>query len=108
MPVLRQKSLRITGYLEMLLHKELQGHYRQLTPADPAQRGCQLSILLSVPGGVKKLNLALAKDGVICDVRDPDVIRVAPVPLYTRYVDVYNFVHKLKKALLAAKGTGKL
>merc|ERR1712226_238246 len=99
MPALRSKALKLTGYLEILLAKELGGQYTQLTPTEPSQRGCQLSILMKYPGGVKPINKELANRGVICDVREPDVIRVSPTPLYNRFVDVYKFVHHLKEVL---------
>jgi kynureninase len=68
-----------------------------LTPADPAQRGCQLS--LRVIGGRERgraLFEYLQSVGVLGDWREPDVIRISPVPLYTRYRDVYRFVEEVE------------
>jgi kynureninase len=93
---LRQKSVRLTGYLEWLLHNECGGDVTIITPADPARRGCQLS--LEVRGG-REVYRRLESEGVTCDWREPNVIRVAPVPLYNRYRDIYRFVDILRKAL---------
>jgi kynureninase len=68
-----------------------------VTPADPAQRGSQLSI--QVKSADKKLFDKITEDGVIADWREPDVIRVAPVPTYNSYEDVYNFYTILKSAV---------
>ena len=62
----------------------------------PEYRGCQLTLV--VPKG-KKIHDYLLKKGVICDWRNPDVIRVAPHPLYNSYVEVFNFVKILKDAI---------
>jgi kynureninase len=96
---LREKALRLTGYLEWLLEREVGNLVEILTPKDPRQRGCQLSLRVksSVPGRtvLEKLDAA----GVTCDWREPDVIRVAPVPLYNRYEEVFRFVEILQAAL---------
>jgi kynureninase len=99
MKPLREKSLRLTGYLEWLLQRDLGDAVEILTPADPSRRGCQLSMRVKskVPG--KTVLEKLEASGVTCDWREPDVIRVAPVPLYNRYEDVYRFVEILRKAL---------
>ncbi len=93
---LREKSDRLTGYLEFLLQEKLPDAVEILTPADPAQRGAQLS--LRVQGG-EGIHARLVAEGVVCDWREPDVIRVAPVPLYNRFADVYRFVEILTKAI---------
>ena len=80
---LRKKSEQLTGYLEFLLH----GKCEIMTPKNPQERGCQLSIRAKS----KKVHEALTKAGVICDWREPDCIRVAPVPLYNTFTDVYLF-----------------
>ena len=67
------------------------------TPSNPEERGCQLSI--SFRHDVEVVNKHLAAEGVICDVRKPDVMRVAPAPLYNSFTDVYRFVHILKDIL---------
>jgi kynureninase len=89
MAALRAKSLRLTGYLESLA-LELAGTGLQIvTPTDPAQRGCQLS--LRVAGGAvhaRRAFDALLAHGIIGDWREPDIIRLTPVPLYNSYEDV--------------------
>jgi kynureninase len=99
MEPLREKSLRLTGYLEWLLQREIGDAVEILTPKDPSQRGCQLScrVRSSVPGRTVLERLEVS--GVTCDWREPDVIRVAPVPLYNRYEEVHRFVEILRKAL---------
>jgi kynureninase len=99
MEPLREKSLRLTGYLEWLLAREIGDSVEILTPRDPRQRGCQLSLRVksSVPG--RTVLEKLERAGVTCDWREPDVIRVAPVPLYNQYEEVYRFVEFLRKAL---------
>jgi len=95
LPALRQKSESLTGYLEFLL-RELAGSFVTiLTPASPAERGCQLS--LQVSGNGRLLHQRLQARGVVCDWREPDVIRVAPVPFYNSYLDVYRFVQILQE-----------
>ena len=69
-----------------------------ITPKDPNQRGCKLSIKLN--NSNKSLHKNLRLNNVITDWRDPNVIRCAPVPFYNSYQDVYNFVKILRKLLL--------
>ena len=93
MPALRAKSEHLTGYLEALIRERLEGVLQIVTPADPAQRGCQLS--LRVAGGRERgraLFEFLAANGVIGDWREPDVIRISPAPLYNTHADVLRFV----------------
>jgi kynureninase len=93
MPALRAKSEQLTGYLEQLIRMQLDGVLQIVTPADPAQRGCQLS--LRVVGGRERgraLFETLAADGIIGDWREPDVIRISPAPLYNTHADVLRFV----------------
>jgi kynureninase len=99
MEPLREKSLRLTGYLEWLLAREAGDWVEVLTPKDPRQRGCQLSLRVksSVPG--RTVLEKLERAGVTCDWREPDVIRVAPVPLYNRYEEVFRFVEILRSSL---------
>lgn len=97
MPVLRAKSLKLTAYLESLINKIDDDRIEIITPTDPAQRGCQLSI--RVRGGDRSLHAALTDRGVVSDWREPDVIRVAPVPLYNSFGDVYRFSEVLKECL---------
>ena len=99
MEPLREKSLRLTGYLEWLLQRELAGSVEILTPADPRQRGCQLSFRVKSNRSGRTVLEKLEASGVACDWREPDVIRVAPVPLYNRYEEVHRFVEILRNAL---------
>ncbi|GAC1370457.1 MAG: kynureninase [Hymenobacter sp.] len=88
MPALRRKSEQLTGHLETLIH-ELGLPSSQLeiiTPADPAQRGCQLSLLVHQRG--RELFDFLMGQGIVGDWREPNVIRLAPVPLYNSFEDV--------------------
>ncbi|MCB0679358.1 MAG: kynureninase [Saprospiraceae bacterium] len=96
MPALREKSLLLTGYLEFLLQElnRAQPRYRVITPTDPAARGCQLSILTGSDG--KELFDHLSANGAVCDWREPNVIRVAPVPLYNSFEDVWRLAELLR------------
>lgn len=135
MQALRRKSVLLTGYLEYLIrHFYAEGpahpnkpHIRIITPSDPEQRGCQLSLSFSVH--VRKVFQELEKRGVAvsrttllkshhsflslnelqhcesvvqCDMREPSVLRVAPVPLYNSFRDVHRFVEVLGSALAAS------
>jgi len=99
---LREKSVALTGFLEELL-RPLQPTVQILTPHDRARRGCQLSLRLA--GGEhrgKQVFDALAAHGVVCDWRSPDIIRVAPVPLYNRFEDAWRFARALRDTLQAS------
>ncbi|HVF31017.1 MAG TPA: kynureninase [Pyrinomonadaceae bacterium] len=98
MPALRAKSERLTGYLEFLVGQIDNDGISVITPSDPKQRGCQLSI--RVKDADKKLFETMTTRGVSADWREPDVIRVAPVPLYNSFADVYSFVEILKRCLM--------
>ena len=98
LPALRAKSERLTGYLEALIDADLRDVLQVATPRDPAQRGCQLS--LRVIGGRERgreLFEFLAARGVLGDWREPDVIRIAPVPLYNSFADVLRFARTVKE-----------
>lgn len=92
---LREKSELLTGFLEFLLLDSNIPGLEIITPSDPKQRGCQLSLVFSQDG--KKIFKSLTEQGVIADWREPDVIRVAPVPLYNTFEDVYKFVQIIKE-----------
>ena len=97
---LRAKSVGLTGYLEALLRERLHEHIDVLTPTEPDRRGCQLSLRVRHGTAVgRNLFDALHAQAVICDWREPDVIRVAPVPLYNTFDDVARFVAKLAQLL---------
>ena len=89
---LREKSMSLTAYLEFLLEQHPSRSFSIITPRDPAQRGAQLSLRLHDKGRV--VCDALKERGVICDWREPDILRVAPVPLYNSFSDAYNFVEE--------------
>jgi len=100
MPALREKSLRLTAYLEYLLDTCLAEQVEILTPRDPARRGCQLSIRVSQERlSGRALFEGLNQAGVVCDWREPDVIRLAPTPLYNRFLDVYRCVEILRQLM---------
>jgi kynureninase len=95
MAEIRKKSLNLTRYLEHLLcdpQTESSGKrpFIIITPSNPAERGAQLSIRLQ-PGLLDRVLESLDEDAVIIDERKPDVIRVAPAPLYNTYVEVWRF-----------------
>ncbi len=94
---LTKKSKKLTGYFEFLLKQLGENTIKIITPSNPDERGCQLSI--QVKNADKALHDKLTKAGVISDWREPDVIRCAPVPLYNSYQDVFNMVEKLKAIL---------
>ena len=92
MPRLRAKSESLTAYLEFLLGRQPRENFAILTPPQPSQRGAQLS--LQIKKGGRALCDRLAQQGVICDWREPDILRVAPVPLYNSFLDVHTFADK--------------
>jgi kynureninase len=98
MDALREKSLRLTGYLESLIREIGDERISIITPADPEQRGCQLSIHVSDGGNA--LHQKLVERGVYCDWREPAVIRVAPAPLSNSFSDVYRFSEILRECLM--------
>ena len=102
MDALIAKRIDLTNYLEFLINdltarKGDQCAFEIITPADPTKRGAQLSILLKGMG--KSLFDKITKMGVIADWREPNVIRVAPVPLYNSFEDVFKFSACLEKAI---------
>lgn len=97
MTEMRQKSYLLTGYLYHLLTTEFSKDVLEIiTPAEPEHRGAQLSLVFK-RGKMMEVFDGLAKRGIIGDERKPDVIRIAPTPLYTRFEDVRQFVVELKK-----------
>lgn len=97
MSALKDKSRRLTGYLDLLVSELKTDRISIITPSDPDRRGCQLS--LQVLGADKSLFIEITERGVIADWREPDVIRVAPVPMYNTFEDVYRFVDILRATL---------
>jgi len=94
---LRAKSIQLTNYLEYLVNNIEGDRIKIITPEDPKDRGCQLS--LAVKNADKSLFEDISAQGVIADWREPDVIRVAPAPLYNSHMHCWNFVQILSAAL---------
>jgi kynureninase len=104
MQALRGKSIRLTGYLEFVLG-DIFGSTDQLTiisPEDPQARGCQLSLKLT--GADRDIFREMMAQGIVADFREPDVIRMAPVPLYNSFEDIYRSGRIMKSLLHAAPG----
>lgn len=99
MKALRAKSLLLTGYLSDLLRAidPEEKKFTMITPSEPASRGCQISILMKQNG--RKVFDSITRRGVIADWREPNVIRVAPIPLYNRFADVFHFTEIFADAL---------
>ena len=92
-----EKSKVLIGYFEFLINQLNNKDIKIITPSNPNERGCQLSI--QVKNADKSLYDKLTDAGVITDWREPDVIRCAPIPLYNSFQDVYNMVERLKELL---------
>ena len=93
MAPLRAKSARLTSYLEFLLNENASKRFTIITPNSPDERGCQLSIVAHK--SPKELHNKLVAAGVKCDFREPNVIRVAPAPLYNMFREVWRFAQIL-------------
>ncbi len=93
------KSKLLTGYLEFLIRdfnaQSDSLKIKIITPKNPEERGCQLSLVMSERG--KEIHEYISERGVIADWREPDVIRIAPVPLYNSFEDVFRFYELLKE-----------
>jgi kynureninase len=92
---LREKNKRLVGYLEQLLLQELNKEVSIITPSNPEERGCQLSFRLTSQIDAHEIERKLFDVGIVCDVRK-DLLRVAPMGLYTNFEDLLRFVHQLK------------
>ena len=92
-----KKSKRLTGYFAFLINELNNEDIKIITPENPSERGCQLSI--KVKNANKSLHDKLTASDIVTDWREPDVIRCAPVPLYNSFQDVYEFVERLKIVL---------
>ena len=97
MDKLREKAIQLTAYLEYLLNEIDTDRIRIITPSNPNERGCQLSI--QVQNADKSLHQKLIEHHVITDWREPNVIRCAPVPFYNSFKDVFKMVSILKSLL---------
>tara|TARA_B100000886_G_C20420962_1_gene491555 strand:+ start:936 stop:2189 length:1254 start_codon:yes stop_codon:yes gene_type:complete len=95
MPAIRSKGIKISSFLIYLIEKNIP-EVSIITPKNFQKRGCQLS--LTVKDG-KRIFTRVSEQGVVCDWREPNVIRVAPHPLYNSYLEVYDFVKILKNAI---------
>lgn len=95
MPALRARSERLTGYLERLLDELSLQHLEVMTPRDPTRRGSMLSIV--VHNQPRELFQKLESQGIVCDYREPNVIRVAPAALYNSFHDVWQFAQALAR-----------
>lgn len=107
--VLRQKSVAMTNYLERELKKSTfyipqnddskKYGFKILTPSDESERGCQLSLLFKPENLMDKVFGDLHDNGIICDERRPNVIRIAPVPLYNKFTEIYYVLKALNNSL---------
>ncbi|RYZ88661.1 MAG: kynureninase, partial [Proteobacteria bacterium] len=105
MDALIEKRDKITAYLEFILSeidKEVESTFEVITPSNPSERACQLSVYLHGEG--RGLFDYLMKNGVITDWREPNVIRLAPVPLYCSFEDMYDFGQILKQGIQSLRG----
>jgi kynureninase len=96
---LRKKSVLLSSYLHFLLSQVNQDnkHFTILTPSDARARGCQFSLYF--PRNGKRIFDTLTRSGIVVDYREPNVIRVAPVPLYNTFQEVFQFASMLHKIL---------
>ena len=97
MDALVKKSKKLTGFFEYLVNEIASDTIEIITPTNPNERGCQLS--LQVKNADKNLHKKLTENNIITDWREPDVIRCAPVPMYTSFEDVYQMVSMLESLL---------
>ncbi|MCH3884342.1 kynureninase [Tenacibaculum aquimarinum] len=97
MVALREKSEKLTGYFEFLINEIGSHDIKIITPSNPKERGCQLSI--QVKNADKSLHKKLTENNIITDWREPDVIRCAPTPMYNSFEDVYRMVSILQTLL---------
>jgi kynureninase len=102
MPALRKKSIALTGFMQTLIEDRLPALVEIITPSAPEQRGCQLSLRIARPAAeAKRCHDRLSAAGVIGDWREPDVLRLAPIPLYNSFADVLGAVESLARAVRA-------
>lgn len=97
---LREKSIALTGFLQRLIEALLPGQIDIVTPSAVEERGCQLSLrIASGPRAAKRCHERLTSAGVIGDWREPDILRLAPAPLYNSYSDAFAAVDVLTRAI---------
>ncbi len=99
---LRAKSLELTAFLQRAIDAHLAAGAEIITPPQPEARGCQLSIRLrGTPAQAKRCFERLSEAGVVADWREPDILRLAPTPLYNSYTDALQAVEALARAARA-------
>jgi kynureninase len=102
MPALRKKSIALTGFMQRLIERRLRDRVHIITPSSPEQRGCQLSLRIAgSAAAAKRCHEDLSAAGLIGDWREPDVFRLAPIPLYNSFNDVFDAVEVLARAVRA-------
>jgi kynureninase len=101
MAALRERSIRLTGYLAALLEPVTGGAVSLVTPADPARRGCQLSLRIAGIDADELSGRLARRHGVVTDARQPDIVRMAPVPLYSSYHDCWRAARALAQEVTA-------
>ena len=99
MPALRARSIGLTGYLEQRLAPLGRLGVEVITPREPARRGAQLSLRFGSASAADAVLARLAADGVVADFRAPDIIRLAPIPLYNTYHEAWRVAEVLRVAL---------
>jgi kynureninase len=97
MEALRTKSEKLTGYFEFLINQIDSDTIKIITPSNPKERGCQLSIQLK--NADKSVHQKLTDNNIITDWREPNVIRCAPVPMYNSFEEVYRMTTVLERLL---------
>ncbi len=101
---LREKSIALTGYLDALVREHLAGVIDIATPREPERRGCQLSLrVVAGRAAGRALFDYLGEHGIVGDWREPDTIRIAPTPLYNRYLDCLHFVRTARNWAKSAR-----
>jgi kynureninase len=102
LPALRKKSIALTGFMQRLIEQRLPALVEIITPDGPEQRGCQLSLRIArSAAAARRCHQQLTAAGVIGDWREPDVLRLAPIPLYNSFADVLAAVESLARAVRA-------
>jgi kynureninase len=97
---LRRKSMALTGYLQRLIESRVAGLVDIITPSAAEARGCQLSLRIArPPAAARHCHELLTAAGVVSDWREPDVVRLAPIPLYNSYSEVFAAVDALSQAV---------
>jgi kynureninase len=93
---IREKSLKLTAYLEFLLKRDLSDHVDIFTPPNPEERGAQLSVIFKT-GDIDEIFDRLQAAGIVSDKRKPNIMRLSPAPLYNTFSDVFSTVQELKR-----------